>query len=145
MATTVAPARRGRPRKIESIADWMARIDKEVDEAARKIERKPPTYASLNPAQKRIVELLIEHLRRLPELERDEDFYEKYWSMNVILTELFKEKYPAWLSTSRSKYGRMDPKKLPDEEGKNFRWLLRNCACLMPPPEREILLIVDDD
>lgn len=146
MPTTIAPTRRGRPpRKIESIADWMARIDKEVDEAARKIERKPPTYASLNPAQKRIVELIIEHLRGLPELARGEDCYEKYETMNVILTELFKAKFPAWLSAPRAKSGRMDANALPAGECKNLRWLLRNCASRMAPPETEILLIVDDD
>ncbi len=145
MATTVAPTRRGRPRKIESVADWMARIDKTVDEAARKIESKPPTYASLNPAQKRIVELLIEHLRGLPELHQGENFYEKYEAMNIILTELFKAKFPAWLSAPRTRTGRMNPDHLPAGEGKSLEWMLRNCACRMASTETEVILIVDDD
>ena len=99
--TTNTPApdkRRGRPRKVEPYADWMARIDASVDTMARKMERKPPTYAYLHPAQRRIVRMLIEHLRSLPELAQGGNCYDKpeYLTVNRILKEMFLAKYPAW-------------------------------------------------
>ena len=57
-----------KPQK-ESYADWMARIDCEVDALARQMERKPPTYDTLHPAQRKIVGMLIAHLRSLPKLK----------------------------------------------------------------------------
>src|SRR5262249_53958181 len=73
-----APSRRrGRPRKKESYADWVARIDAEVETTARQMERQPPTYAWLHPAQRRIVQMLIEHLRSLPALQQGEGYFEK--------------------------------------------------------------------
>lgn len=146
MATTVTPARRGRPRKIESFADWMDRIDKEVDEAARKIERKPPTYSSLNSAQRKIVQVLIDHLRGLPELEPGESPFTKYDTVNRILTELFRAKFPEWKDTPRIN-GHLDVDRLPEGESQFYMWMLRNCACRTVPNHqaRAPRLEEDDD
>lgn len=62
---------------MESYAGWMARIDAQVDDMARKMERQPPTYTWLHSAQRRIVQMLIEHLRSLPELKSGESALDK--------------------------------------------------------------------
>jgi hypothetical protein len=119
-------------RRVESFADWMARVDAEVEETARKIERRPPTYAWLHPAQRRIVQMLIEHLRSLPELHPDEDPHhrQEYCHTNQILTSLFLAKYPNW--TQRTKSGLRDGEAIPNGEGEQFSWMLRNCAGRAP-------------
>src|ERR1035441_5143288 len=99
-AMTTTNARRGRPRKVESYADWMAHIDAQVDAAARDIERKPPTYAYLHPAQKRIVQMLIEHMRSLPTITAGEDECAKpdYQIVKKLLSNLYEKKYPNWVA-----------------------------------------------
>lgn len=131
--TKSTPARRGRPRKVESYADWMSRVDAEVDAAARSMERKPPTYAYLHPAQKRIVQMLIEHMRSLPELRKAENCWEKkeYLTVNRIVRLLFAEKYPEWEDKPRLKDG-WDVSQIPNQEGKVYEWMMRNCAGRSP-------------
>jgi hypothetical protein len=126
--------RRGRPKKVESYADWMARVDASVDAMARTMERKPPTFAYLHPAQRRIVQMLIEHLRALPEIREGESAYEKreYGTVNRVLKELFLAKYPAWAQAPRCASGSFDVGTLPGNEGTNFGWMLRNCAGRAP-------------
>lgn len=129
-----APQRRkrGRPRKVESFADWMARVDAEVDTMARKVAKDPPSYAWLSAAQRRIVQMLIEHMRALPELGDAENVYDKkeYSFVNRILTNLFRAKYPEW--TQLSKDGAHDVGCIPNGEGEVFKWILRNCAGRAP-------------
>jgi hypothetical protein len=112
--------RRGRPRKQESFANWMARIDAEVDAVARKMERQPPTYAWLHPAQKRIVEMLNEHMRSLPSIGPSEDECQKpeYLLVKTFLVGFYERKYPNWvrLPGNTSRY----INDIPNGEGKDF-------------------------
>ena len=104
----------------------------EVEETARKMERKPPTYAWLHPAQRRIVQMLIEHLRSLPELHAGENAFDKRECdhVNTILMHLFLAKYPNW--TQRTKDGFRDGSAIPNGEGEQLSWMLRNCAGRAP-------------
>lgn len=130
--TKTTPARRGRPRKVESYTDWMSRIDASVDTMAHKMERQPPSYAYLHPAQRRIVQMLIEHMRSLPEITGGEQSYMKpeYVTVNGILALLFKAKYPFW--TERTTNGHLNLTGLPNGEYATFTWLLHNCAGWAP-------------
>lgn len=141
----VAQKRRGRPRKVESYADWMARVDAQVDSMAREVAKQPPTYAWLHPAQRRIVQMLIEHLRSLPELKAGESAYgkEDYSPVNQILTVLFKCKYPEW--QLRTKTGNLDVFGIPNGEGKDFGWMLRNCAGEAPAEQMVSIVISKND
>jgi hypothetical protein len=127
-----ATKRRGRPRKVESFADWMARVDCEVDAMARAVAKEPPSYAYLHPAQRRIVQMLIEHMRSLPELKSGEDALNKpeYEYINRITTHLFKWKYPSWTQTTKG--GSLALEAIPNGEGKTVDWMLRNCAGRAP-------------
>ena len=97
-ATTVRTVKRGRPRKVESYADWMARIDAQVDEAARRAEKLPPSFTSLHPAQRRLIQMFIDYLKRLPGLAPNESVFEKqeYRFVNYLITDIFIQKYPEW-------------------------------------------------
>jgi hypothetical protein len=115
--THATTKRRGRPK--ESYADWMARIVASVDAMARTMERKPPSFAYLHPAQRRIVQMLIEHMRSLPELGRDEWPFKKaeYTTVSRILKELFLAKYPEWARAPKMLDGCWDVAQLPAREG----------------------------
>jgi len=126
---TAEPAkRRGRPRKQQSFAEWMLAVDAEVSAMVKKVEKEPPMYTHLGPSQKRLVEMLIAHLKTLPRLGDSERVYDKkeYGCVNTILCALFLAKYPNW--TERSSDGRHAVDKLPNGEGKTFEWILRGCA-----------------
>jgi hypothetical protein len=121
--------RRGRSRKVESYSDWMARIDAEVDAAARatvKEARKPP--ATLCPAQHSLVEMLIEYLHGLPELTKGENALEKeaYFPIQMLLFGLFSAKYPEWAKGRRG--SQLNIKEIPNGDGRQFEWMLYNCA-----------------
>lgn len=130
-ALDVRPAPR-RKRRPESFADWMARVDAEVDQAARAIAKKPPTFACLHPAQRRIVQMLIEHLRSLPALQSGESALMKkeYGTINIVLTALYVHKYPAWKCRLHSGHRFVDD--LPDGECAVFQKMIRNCAGRAP-------------
>ena len=66
--TTPVLKRRGRPRRKESFADWMDRLDMQVDREAERLTAERTILRPLSPGQRRIVQMLIEHLRRLPTL-----------------------------------------------------------------------------
>jgi hypothetical protein len=75
------------------------RIDAEVDAMARKVQEDPPAYAWLHPAQRRTVQVLIEHMRSLPDPSPGESGFDKpEYSIvvNALLTRLFRVKYPDW-------------------------------------------------
>ena len=146
VTTKSTPARRGRPCKVESYADWMSRVDAEVDHMARSMERKPPTYAYLHPAQKRIVQMLIEYMRSLPELTAGENIWHKkeYRPVNTILKELFLAKYPEWARAPKTTNGSWDSNALRASESKVLEWMLRNCAG-RSPAEVAAQDITDDD
>ena len=141
-AMTTTKARRGRPRKVESYADWMAHIDAQVDAAARDIERKPPTYAYLHPAQKRIVQMLIEHMRSLPEITAGEDECAKpdYQIVKKLLSNLYEKKYPNWVAKVAG--GTRYVMDIPNGEGRHYLWMLRDCAGRAPI---EVSTADDDD
>lgn len=117
-----------RRKKPTSFADWMAKLDADVTDMARKMERKPPTFADLHPAQRRIVQMVIDHLRGLPGIGADENEFSKpeYVAVNRILSELFTVKYPGWVV--RAGRVRRDIEDIPNGEGKAFSWMMRNCA-----------------
>ena len=73
--------------------------------------------------------MLIEHMRGLPEIQLGESAYKKteYTTMNHVLYELFKAKYPQWTQTIPGK-GNPDVGGLPNGEDKNYTFMLRNCA-----------------
>ena len=141
---TTTKARRGRPRKVESYADWMAHIDAQVDAAARDIERKPPTYAYLHPAQKRIVQMLIEHMRSLPEITPNESECDKpeYRIVGKLLSNLYETKYPQWAKAADGVRYVMD---IPNGEGRPYLWMLRNCAGRAPIEIETVAACPDDD
>jgi hypothetical protein len=139
---TTTTRRRGRQRRTESFSEWMARIDTQVEAAYRQVSSRLPVERLLSPAQRRIVEMLAEHLRSLPELGPGEDAYGKpeYHNVNVILTELFRAKYPHW--TAKTSNGTHDVGALPKDGYPTFERLLRNCAGRAP---EEIEETYDDD
>lgn len=134
--------RRGRPRRVESFSDWMCRIDSQVEAAYRKVCERPPAEHLLSPAQRRIVEMLVEHLRSLPQIGPTENAYKKpeYEHVNVILTRLFQAKYPSW--TARTSDGLHVAEEIPNGEASTLYWLLRNCAGRAP---EELADDEDDD
>jgi len=144
MAKTKISGTARRPRKIESYADWMARIDAHVDTMARRVEREPPSYAWLHPAQRRIVQMLIERMRMLPEIRNGEDVFAKpeYFHVKRIITHLFRAKYPDW---NPQKDGIRYVSEIPNGEGDQYCWMLRNCAGRAPAEKREIERDDDDD
>ena len=139
-----ATARRGRRRAPEAFADWMARIDSQVESEYRRVCKAPPMARLLSANQRRIVEMLAEHLRSLPALKDGEDFYKKpeYNIINRLLVEVFLAKYPQWTQTTET--GSRYVGALPNGEGKVFERLLRNCAG-RAPEERERQIGSDDD
>lgn len=139
---TVTPRRRGRPRKTESFAAWMARIDAEVSAKVRQVEKEPPLFADLHPAQRKIVLMMIEHLRSLPRLQPGESPWGKreYRLVNTLLGDLFEIRYPEWkLRNGESKRFITD---LPHGEGQNFEYMLKYCA---GAPISSDPLVVDED
>lgn len=136
MATTttvLAQSKTRRPRqKTDSFADWMARMDTQVEAAARKICNRVPMERVLNGAQRRILEMLAEYLRSLPALNCNESPFDKpgYARINIILEQLFSAKYPDWVARpSQAKRVIAD---LPNEAVTAYRFLLRNCAGRAP-------------
>ena len=75
--------RRGR-RKTESYVEAMA----------QKICTRLPAEKALTGSQRRILEMLAEHLRSLPVLAQGENAYGKrqYYHVNCILVQLFQAK-----------------------------------------------------
>jgi hypothetical protein len=135
-------ASRGRTRKMESFADWMVRMDTQVEAMAARVCTKPPAERLLNQHQRRIVEMLIEHMRSLPRLAVGENPYKKkeYDHVNVILTKLFEAKYPEW--KQRTADGLKSVDAIPNGESAVFHRLLRNCAGRAPEKVAEY---EDDD
>ncbi|HWQ55917.1 MAG TPA: hypothetical protein VN442_19670 [Bryobacteraceae bacterium] len=107
-------------------------MDSQVEAAYQKVAKRLPAERLLSPAQHRIVEMLTEHLRSLPEIAPTENTYNKpeYKHVNGILTRLFQAKYPQW--TAKTKDGSYDVEAIPNGESNTFYWLLRNCAGRAP-------------
>lgn len=116
-----------RRRTPESFADWMARIDDEVEEMVRTVSRKVPAWEHLNPHQRRICEMVAEFLRSLPALNEGEDPFNKpaYLPVKAIISTLFSVKYPQW---TQSKDGLRYIDNLPGNEPAVYRRLLTHCA-----------------
>lgn len=130
--TQTVTRRRGRPRKVESFSDWMARIDIEVEEMTRKAHAESPASKVLTGPQRRIVEMLAEHLRFLPVLQKGEDprtkpEFKRIWN---ILHELFIAKHPEW---QPRKDGIRYTNDLPRGQHANYEYLLRNVGGYAPP------------
>lgn len=100
-------------------------MDTQVETMAEKVCKQPPAAKLLNPEQRRIVEMLIEHMRNLPPLQRGENCYNKpeYRVVNSLLTDLFGKKYPEW--TKKTSNGLKDVDAIPNGEGAVFALLLR--------------------
>ncbi|HWQ96468.1 MAG TPA: hypothetical protein VN538_00045 [Clostridia bacterium] len=132
MTVAIKGQRRGRPRRVESFSEWMAKLDSQVEATYQKVAKRLPVERLLSPAQRRIVEMLVEHLRSLPEIAPTENTYNKpeYKHVNSILTRLFQAKYPQW--TAKTKDGSYDVGAIPNGESSTFYWLLRNCAGRAP-------------
>jgi hypothetical protein len=120
--------RRRREPEPVSFSEWMACMDNEVEKVACKTGSQMPAKRFLSTAQLRILEMLAEHLRSLPPLQKDESCFSKpqYDDVNVITTILFEAKYPG----RRKREGRKnyDVDDLPGDAGKDLTWLLQNCA-----------------
>ena len=144
-ATRVPARRRGRPRRVESFSEWMARIDIEVEQQARKVEARLPADRLLTCHQRRIVEMLIEHMRSLPVIPAGEDCtnHSAYGTMNFILTHIFRAKYPSW--QKRFLNGSMDLDGLEYEPRMLFLQLLRNCGGYAAPDYAASSRSEDDD
>jgi hypothetical protein len=129
--------RRGRTRKTESFAEWMMRLDTEVSAMVRKVEKAPPLFAELHPAQQWIVTRLVEHLLSLPRLQPSEDPFRKpeYWPMNSMLTKLYELQFPHW--KRRSQVEPLNVADLPKDSGNDFKWALRHCAGSTSAAEEE--------
>jgi hypothetical protein len=91
--------------------------------------------------------MLIEHLRSLPELEQGKGCFDRaeYGPVNRILKELFAAKYPAWALEPRLSAGNWDVYKIPNGEGREYEWMLRNCAGRAPIEELKAVASGDDD
>ena len=78
--------------------------------------------------------MLIEHLRSLPELRQGENCRGKaeYQVVDVLLASLFRAKYPSWREIVP---GYRCTGHLPNDEGANYEWMLRNCAGRAPGPD----------
>lgn len=127
---TPAKPKRGRPPKKESFASWLQRIDAEVETAAREAAKQPLSLSELPPGQRKIVEMLIGHLRTLPRLRGREEFWRKpeYGHINGILTRLFRAQHPEWDNSPRLRDGSFDETQLPQAARDDFRFMLENCA-----------------
>ena len=125
-------ASRGRPRQAESYTDWMARMDTEVDVMARKLCAVPAARQLTGP-QRRILEMLAEHMRALPLLQPGESPYDipAYLHVRCILTRLFRAKYPDW---KVGKDGEWWIDSIPAGECAVYDDLFRNCAGRAPAP-----------
>ena len=131
MPKTKPTSRRGRPRRAESFAEWMARVDTQVETAYRKVCAAPPAARLLNAHQRRIVEMLVEHMRSLPQLQPGEDPYKlpAYSRIRAVLTNLFRAKHPDWKPDNMGFYW-VDG--IPAGDCAVFERLFRNCAGRAP-------------
>jgi len=107
-------------------------MDTQVEAEAARVCAKLPAERLLNQHQRRIVEMLVEHMRSLPQLAAGEKAFGKkeYQRINSILTHLFCAKYPTWDKLTPD--GRYDVDEIPNGEGKVFCRLLNNCGGRAP-------------
>ena len=103
-------------------------MDTECEIEVRKMSSRLPAERLLTTEQRRIVEMLAEHLRNLKPIPSGESAYSypEYTHVNVILTQLFKAKFPHW--TKRALDGCMDLDGLPRDAHLDFERLFRNCG-----------------
>lgn len=130
--------------RVESYAEWMARIDDQVEAEFQKVTKRPPLYRWLSTSQRGIVEMLVEYLRTLPELASGEDAFEKasYVPAKLILTRIFQAKYPEWKARRDGIFYIDD---IPNGGDRVYTRLLKGCGGRIPVEPVQSAAEEDDD